>query len=94
VALPLDAVIGGKDAYFWGPCLCPYVLPDFFGSRGSALTAGEEGEPSNVTHTTRVILPSTPNPGLFGNEGLCSESKISHEAHSSEYLCLVVAIIQ
>jgi fatty acid synthase subunit beta len=32
-----------------------------------------------VTRPTQVILPLSPNHGLFGNDGLYSESKISLE---------------
>ncbi|KAH7108468.1 hypothetical protein BKA62DRAFT_667324 [Auriculariales sp. MPI-PUGE-AT-0066] len=54
-----------------------------------------------VTHPTQVILPFSPNHGLFGNDGLHSESKISLEtlfnrwASESwgEYLCLAGAVI-
>ncbi|KAF9007571.1 fatty acid synthase [Cyathus striatus] len=54
-----------------------------------------------VTRPTQVILPLSPNHGLFGNDGLYSESKISLEtlfqrwASESwgEYLCLAGAVI-
>ncbi|KAF5321441.1 hypothetical protein D9619_000085 [Psilocybe cf. subviscida] len=54
-----------------------------------------------VTRPTQVILPLSPNHGLFGNDGLYSESKISLEtlfqrwASESwgEYLCLAGAAI-
>ncbi|KDR66856.1 hypothetical protein GALMADRAFT_216743 [Galerina marginata CBS 339.88] len=54
-----------------------------------------------VTRPTQVILPLSPNHGLFGNDGLYSESKISLEtlfqrwASESwgEYLCLAGADI-
>jgi fatty acid synthase subunit alpha len=54
-----------------------------------------------VTRPTQVILPLSPNHGLFGNDGLYSESKISLEnlfaRWSSEswgqYLCLAGAVI-
>ncbi|KAF9648674.1 fatty acid synthase [Thelephora ganbajun] len=54
-----------------------------------------------VTRPTQVILPLSPNHGLFGNDGLYSESKISLEtlfnrwsAESwGEYLCLAGAVI-
>lgn len=54
-----------------------------------------------VTRPTQVILPLSPNRGLFGNGGLHSESKISLEtlfqrwASESwgEYLCLAGAVI-
>ncbi|KAK0191779.1 hypothetical protein F5146DRAFT_1198324 [Armillaria mellea] len=55
-----------------------------------------------VTHPTQVILPLSPNHGLFGNDGLYSESKISLEtlfqrwASESwgEYLPLAGAVIE
>jgi hypothetical protein len=65
----------------WGPGSCSYVLTAKFGSHGPTLTASEEGEPSDVTHPARVILPLTPNPGLIGDGRLCLELKISHEVH-------------
>lgn len=54
-----------------------------------------------VTRPTQVILPLSPNHGLFGNDGLYSESKISLETLFSrwaseswgEYLCLAGAVI-
>ncbi|KIJ51487.1 hypothetical protein M422DRAFT_203704 [Sphaerobolus stellatus SS14] len=54
-----------------------------------------------VTRPTQVILPLSPNHGLFGSDGLYSESKISLEtlfnrwnAESwGEYLCLAGAVI-
>lgn len=54
-----------------------------------------------VTRPTQVILPLSPNHGLFGNDGLYPESKISLEtlfnrwASESwgEYLCLAGAVI-
>ena len=54
-----------------------------------------------VTRPTQVILPLSPNHGLFGNDGLYSESKISLEtlfnrwsAESwGEYHCLAGAVI-
>ncbi|KAK7696057.1 hypothetical protein QCA50_000698 [Cerrena zonata] len=54
-----------------------------------------------ITRPTQVILPLSPNHGLFGNDGLYSESKISLEtlfngwASESwgEYLCLAGAVI-
>jgi 3-oxoacyl-ACP reductase-like protein len=54
-----------------------------------------------VTRPTQVILPLSPNHGLFGNDGLYSESKISLETlfnrWASEswgsYLCLAGAVI-
>lgn len=54
-----------------------------------------------VTRPTQIILPLSPNHGLFGNDGLYSESKISLEtlfnrwASESwgEYLCLAGAVI-
>jgi 3-oxoacyl-ACP reductase-like protein len=54
-----------------------------------------------VTRPTQVVLPLSPNHGLFGNDGLYSESKISLEtlfqrwASESwgEYLCLAGAVI-
>ncbi|KAI5885432.1 uncharacterized protein SCHCODRAFT_01176814 [Schizophyllum commune H4-8] len=61
----------------------------------------QEGEPS-VRHAPpmQVILPLSPNHGLFGNDGLYSESKISLEmlfqrwASESwgEYLCLALPV--
>ena len=52
-----------------------------------------------VTRPTQVILPSSPHHGLFGNDGLYSESKISLETLFNrwsseswgEYLCLAGA---
>ncbi|KAF8896473.1 fatty acid synthetase alpha subunit [Infundibulicybe gibba] len=54
-----------------------------------------------VTRPTQVILPLSPNHGLFGNDGLYSESKISLETlfqrwsseSWGEYLCLAGAVI-
>jgi fatty acid synthase subunit beta len=54
-----------------------------------------------VTRPTQVVLPLSPNHGLFGNDGLYSESKISLETLFSrwsseswgEYLCLAGAVI-
>jgi fatty acid synthase subunit alpha, fungi type len=54
-----------------------------------------------VTRPTQVVLPLSPNHGLFGNDGLYSESKISLETLFNrwsseswgEYLCLVGAVI-
>ncbi|KAH8117927.1 fatty acid synthase [Phellopilus nigrolimitatus] len=54
-----------------------------------------------ITRPTQVILPLSPNHGLFGNDGLYSESKISLETLFSrwnseswgEYLCLAGAVI-
>lgn len=54
-----------------------------------------------LTRPTQVILPLSPNHGLFGSDGLYSESKISLEtlfnrwsAESwGEYLCLAGAVI-
>jgi fatty acid synthase subunit alpha, fungi type len=54
-----------------------------------------------VTRPTQVILPLSPNHGLFGNDGLYAESKISLETlfnrwHSEswgEYLCVSGAVI-
>ncbi|PCH42040.1 fatty acid synthase [Wolfiporia cocos MD-104 SS10] len=54
-----------------------------------------------LTRPTQVILPLSPNHGLFGNDGLYSESKIGLEtlfnrwASESwgEYLCLAGAVI-
>ncbi|EUC63831.1 fatty acid synthase subunit alpha, partial [Rhizoctonia solani AG-3 Rhs1AP] len=54
-----------------------------------------------VTRPTQVILPLSPNHGLFGNDGLYSESKISLETLFQrwnsepwgEYLCLAGAVI-
>ena len=55
-----------------------------------------------VTRPTQVILPLSPNHGLFGNDGLYSESKVSLETlfngwnseSWSEYLCLAGAVIR
>ncbi|KAG9047855.1 3-oxoacyl-[acyl-carrier-protein] synthase [Tulasnella sp. UAMH 9824] len=54
-----------------------------------------------VTRPTQVVLPLSPNHGLFGNDGLYSESKISLETLFNrwnseswgEYLCLAGAVI-
>ncbi|EIW84299.1 fatty acid synthase [Coniophora puteana RWD-64-598 SS2] len=54
-----------------------------------------------VTRPTQVILPLSPNHGLFGNDGLYSESKISLETLFNrwnseswgEYLCMAGAVI-
>lgn len=54
-----------------------------------------------VTHPTQAILPLLPNHGLFGNDVLYSESKISLETLFNrwnseswgEYLCLAGAVI-
>ncbi|QRV90063.1 fatty acid synthase subunit beta [Ceratobasidium sp. AG-Ba] len=54
-----------------------------------------------VTRPTQVVLPLSPNHGLFGNDGLYSESKISLETlfqrwnseSWGEYLCLAGAVI-
>lgn len=54
-----------------------------------------------VTRPIQVILPLSPNHGLFGNDGLYSESKISLETLFNrwnseswgEYLCLAGAVI-
>lgn len=54
-----------------------------------------------VTRPTQVILPLSPNHGLFGSDGLYSESKISLETLFTrwnseswgEYLCLAGAVI-
>jgi fatty acid synthase subunit beta len=54
-----------------------------------------------ITRPTQVILPLSPNHGLFGNDGLYSESKISLETLFNrwnseswgEYLCLAEAVI-
>ncbi|KAH8924677.1 hypothetical protein BT69DRAFT_1308121 [Atractiella rhizophila] len=54
-----------------------------------------------VTRPTQVVLPLSPNHGLFGNDGLYSESKISLETLFSrwsseswgEYLCVSGAVI-
>ncbi|KAJ7082229.1 acyl transferase domain-containing protein [Mycena belliarum] len=54
-----------------------------------------------VTRPTQVNLPLSPNHGLFGNDGLYSESKISLETlfqrwsseSWGEYLCLAGAVI-
>lgn len=56
---------------------------------------------SLVTRPTEVILPLSPNHGLFGNDGLYSESKISLETLFNrwsseswgEYLCIAGAVI-
>ncbi|EMD40218.1 hypothetical protein CERSUDRAFT_122278 [Gelatoporia subvermispora B] len=55
-----------------------------------------------VTRPTQVILPLSPNHGLFGNDRLYSESKISLETLFNrwnseswgEYLCLAGAVIR
>src|SRR5712691_3541182 len=54
-----------------------------------------------VTRPMQVVLPLSPNHGLFGNDGLYAESKVSLETLSNrwsseswgEYLCLVGAVI-
>lgn len=54
-----------------------------------------------VTRPTQVVLPLSPNHGLFGNDGLYSESKISLETLFNrwsseswgEYLCISGAVI-
>jgi 3-oxoacyl-ACP reductase-like protein len=54
-----------------------------------------------VTRPTEVVLPLSPNHGLFGNDGLYSESKISLETlfqrwsseSWGEYLCIAGAVI-
>jgi len=54
-----------------------------------------------VTRPTQVVLPLSPNHGLFGNDGLYPESKISLEnlftrwssESWGEYLCLAGAVI-
>lgn len=54
-----------------------------------------------VTRPTQVILPLSPNHGMFGSDGLYSESKISLETLFNrwnseswgEYLCLAGAVI-
>ncbi|KAL6308724.1 Enoyl-reductase-domain-containing protein [Sparassis latifolia] len=54
-----------------------------------------------LTRPTQVILPLSPNHGLFGNDGLYSESKISLETLFNrwnseswgEYLCLAGTVI-
>ena len=54
-----------------------------------------------VTRPTEVVLPLSPNHGLFGNDGLYSESKISLETLFNrwsseswgEYLCIAGAVI-
>ncbi|KAG0657455.1 3-oxoacyl-[acyl-carrier-protein] synthase, partial [Rhodotorula mucilaginosa] len=54
-----------------------------------------------TTRPTEVVLPLSPNHGLFGNDGLYSESKISLETLFNrwsseswgEYLCIAGAII-
>ncbi|KAL7423471.1 fatty acid synthase alpha subunit Lsd1 [Cryptotrichosporon argae] len=54
-----------------------------------------------VTRPTQVVLPLSPNHGIFGNDGLYAESKISLEtlfnrwsAESwGEYLCIAGAVI-
>ncbi|BGP33270.1 fatty acid synthase alpha subunit Lsd1 [Rhodotorula toruloides] len=54
-----------------------------------------------TTRPTEVVLPLSPNHGLFGNDGLYSESKISLETLFNrwsseswgEYLCLAGAVI-
>jgi fatty acid synthase subunit alpha, fungi type len=54
-----------------------------------------------VTRPTQVILPLSPNHGLFGNDGLYAESKISETLFQrwaseswGEYLCLAGAVIE
>ncbi|KAE9382644.1 hypothetical protein BT96DRAFT_952022, partial [Gymnopus androsaceus JB14] len=62
---------------------------------------GKKASRQFLTCPTQVILPLSPNHGLFGNDGLYSESKISLEtlfqrwASESwgEYLCLAGAVI-
>ncbi|KAE9399788.1 fatty acid synthase [Gymnopus androsaceus JB14] len=62
---------------------------------------GKKASRQFLTRPTQVILPLSPNHGLFGNDGLYSESKISLEtlfqrwASESwgEYLCLAGAVI-
>jgi fatty acid synthase subunit alpha len=54
-----------------------------------------------VTRPTQVVLPLSPNHGLFGNDGLYSESKIALETLFNrwsseswgEYLCIAGAVI-
>lgn len=54
-----------------------------------------------TTRPTEVVLPLSPNHGLFGNDGLYSESKISLETLFNrwsseswgEYLCIAGAVI-
>lgn len=54
-----------------------------------------------VTRPTEVVLPLSPNHGLFGSDGLYSESKISLETLFNrwsseswgEYLCIAGAVI-
>lgn len=54
-----------------------------------------------VTRPTEVVLPLSPNHGLFGNDGLYGESKISLETLLTrwsseswgEYLCIAGAVI-
>lgn len=54
-----------------------------------------------ITRPTQVILPLSPNHGLFGNDGLYSESKISLETLFNrwnseswgQYLCIAGAVI-
>ena len=62
---------------------------------------GKKASRHFVTRPTQVILPLSPNHGLFGNDGLYSESKISLETLFNrwsseswgEYLCLAGAVI-
>ncbi|KAL0953237.1 hypothetical protein HGRIS_004490 [Hohenbuehelia grisea] len=62
---------------------------------------GKKASRHFVTRPTQVILPLSPNHGLFGNDGLYSESKISLETLFArwsseswgEYLCLAGAVI-
>jgi 3-oxoacyl-ACP reductase-like protein len=57
----------------------------------------EKASRQTVDCPTQVVLPLSPNDGLFGNDGLYSESKISLETPFNrwsseswgEYLCLV-----
>ena len=62
---------------------------------------GKKASRHFVTRPTQVILPLSPNHGLFGGDGLYSESKISLETLFNrwnseswgEYLCLAGAVI-
>ena len=64
---------------------------------GAASVKNKKASHHFVTQPTQVILPLSPNHGLFGNDGLYSESKISLASETSEgwgeYLCLASAVI-
>jgi fatty acid synthase subunit alpha, fungi type len=61
----------------------------------------QKSQPKFLHRPTQVILPLSPNHGLFGNDGLCSESKIPLETFFQrwaseswgEYLCLAGAVL-